>query len=142
MVVNLKKLIRDNPNRLFIYNFKKIYGLGSTTAKEICLRFSLTTNLLNKEIPLNKIEEMSYFVNENLICQAELQALEKKQRSRHIELKTYKGNRYSLRLPANGQRTHSNAAFSRGIRTKKEDRKKPSRRESVRKKRPLFFPKV
>ena len=142
MIVNLRKLIRDNPNKLFVYNFKKIYGLGSATAREICLRFSLTANLLNKEIPVNKIEEMSYFVNENLVCQAELQALEKKQKSRHIELKTYKGNRYYLRLPANGQRTHSNAAFSRGIRTKKEDRKKPSRRESVRKKRPLFFPKV
>lgn len=142
MIVNLKKLIRDSPNKLFIYNFKRTYGLGSSTGKEICLRFSLTTNLTNREIPRGKIDEMSYFVNENLICQAELQTLEKKQKSRHIDLKTYKGNRYSLRLPANGQRTHSNAAFSRGLRTKKDDKKKPSRRESVRKKRPLFFPKV
>ena len=85
---------------------------------------------------------MSYFINDNLILQAELQTFQKKLKNRHVELRTYKGNRYSLRLPANGQRTHSNAAFSRGIRTKAEDRKKPSRRDSVRKKRPIFFPKI
>ena len=142
MIVNLKKLIRDNPAQLFWKNFKDIYGLGPSTAREICTRFALTTNLLNREIPRNKIDDIAYFINDNLVLQAELQTFQKKQKNRHIELRTYKGNRYSLRLPANGQRTHSNAAFSRGLRSKEGDRKKPSRRDSVRRRRPIFFPKI
>ena len=142
MIVNLKKLVRDSPAKPFWKNFDGIYGLGPSTAKEVCTRFCLTKNLVNSEISAKKLEELSYFINDRLVLQIELQTIQKKQKNRHIELKTYKGNRYLLRLPANGQRTHSNAAFSRGLRSKKEDKKRPSRRESIKKKRPLFFHKI
>ena len=140
MVISVLKMKKKTPKAPLWWALGKIYGIGFSTAKRICTKNGLT-EILCGELSNKKAMKLSDFVNDNLITGLELGSFLKKKKDIQLNLNTYKGVRYRLNLPVNGQRTHSNASIGKKIRVKVlSDRKK--KKDKVRRKRPQFFPKV
>lgn len=144
MIVNVLKLKKDNPEIPFYRALAKIYGIGFSTARAICLKKKLDYNTYCKEVSNRKALEVSTFVNENLLIDVSLGSFLKRKKDRHLNCLTYRGVRHKMFLPVRGQRTHSNASLGKNKRVIPKEKGKLSRRELALKykKRPQFFPKV
>ena len=138
MIVNVNKLKEDYKNKPVWWALTRVFGVGVTTAKILCIKVSIRKDLKCFELNKKKAFQLSAIINNNLLVGISLGSFLKKRKDKHYNCNTYKGIRYRSHLPVNGQRTRSNASFGKKFRVL-ENRKK---RNVVKKKRPMFFPKV
>lgn len=141
MIVNIPSLKKKFRKKKFFIVLSKIFGIGFSTARILCLKQGLNPNLQAEEVSLKKAQDFSKIINENLRVDIDLGAYLKKKKDIHLNSNTYKGVRHKMHLPVNGQRTRSNASIGKPFRVVKDPTKK-TRREMVVKKRPQFFPKL
>ena len=144
MIVNILKLKKDNSELLFRNAVQQIYGIGNSAAKTICRINKISDDVLCKDLSSKKAEEISRFVNNNLLVDISLGSFLRKKKDRHINCSTYRGIRHKLWLPVRGQRTHSNASLGKKKRVGEKEKTKLSRRDLAKKykKKPQQFPKI
>ena len=92
----------------------RIYGIGSTTAKKICVKAGIAedsrvANLTEEEvIALRRVIEGNYKVEGELRTEIVMNI------KRLMDIGSYRGLRHRRGLPAHGQRTKTNARTRKG----------------------------
>lgn len=99
----------------FLISLTYIYGIGLTTAQDICKKakidLSLRTHQLN-EAQLAIVREI--IAKKGLILEGDLKRKVGSDIKRLIEIGCYRGIRHVKKLPVRGQRTHTNAKTRKG----------------------------
>lgn len=99
----------DDPLR---ETLKSIYGIGKTRLKNIYLRLGSSKYSRILDLPLPKRRGLEKLTAKWLLDK-ELKKKEVSVLVSHLKTGSYKGIRFRQGLPANGQRTHSNASTAR-----------------------------
>jgi small subunit ribosomal protein S13 len=93
---------------------KYTYGISNNTSNKIANYIGLGNKYKLKNVSNIKIQHKNklitnYLMNNNIKINNDLKIIKYKQILKYIKIKHYKGNRYKLGYPVNGQRTRSNA---------------------------------
>ena len=96
-------------NKRVYYEFKTIKGIGKTISKRLCNHLGYSRMLLMKSVSRKDWLKIVKFLGPNFLFGKNLERYVIAQRRKQIMVRSLKGIRYTLKLPVNGQSTHSNA---------------------------------
>lgn len=114
----------DLPNKAVQVALTYIYGVGNTTAKEVCEKTGIDpqarmSDLSNEDLnKLRKTLESDYKVEGRLRTEVSMNI------KRLLDIGCYRGLRHRRGLPVNGQRTKTNARTRKGKRKTVAGKKK------------------
>ena len=91
-----------------------IYGVGRTLSKKILQATKVDMNKRMKDVEPAELNKIKEFIEKNYKVEGDLRQIVKQNIKLMQELKTYRGNRHSRRLPVRGQRTKTNSRTVRG----------------------------
>lgn len=117
----------DIPNeKRIVISLTYIYGIGNTTAKKICEDAGVsvdirTKNLSDEQLTALRSEVAKYRTEGDLRRETALNI------KRLMEIGCYRGIRHKRGLPANGQRTRTNARTRKGKRKTIANKKEATR---------------
>lgn len=110
------RIQKDQPVFLVL---KKVFGLGISTAKSICIRNGIRDIDLYSSIYSTPLQlTLEKYIKNNYKIGLELKRIILHNIKQKISLNSYKGFRHLSFLPVNGQRTHTNAKTSKKRRKK------------------------
>ena len=113
----------DLPRRKHIvYALPYLFGLGSTSAREICVKAKIDPSRKVDELTDAEVKTIRDIIDADYKVEGDLRREIQMHIKRLMDLGCYRGLRHRRGLPANGQRTHTNA------RTRKGPRKRMVRR--------------
>jgi small subunit ribosomal protein S13 len=104
-----------------------IYGVGHTSAQEICARADVDPNTRVRELTDEEVVRLRNDIDANLRVEGDLRRDVSQDIKRKMEINCYQGVRHRKGLPVHGQRTHTNA------RTRKGPKKTVAGKKKVRK---------
>ena len=104
-----------------------IYGIGRTTAQQICAAADLDVNTRVRDLTEEEVARIRTYVDANLKVEGDLRRDVAQDIKRKMEIGSYQGVRHRRGLPVRGQRTHTNA------RTRKGPKKTVAGKKKVRK---------
>ena len=91
----------------------KLVGVGRKLAIQICDEIGVAQNVYLQKLSSSQLYQLNQILHQNYYLGANLRALIKKNKSRLSAISSYRGFRYSQKLPCRGQRTHGNAQTAR-----------------------------
>jgi small subunit ribosomal protein S13 len=91
-----------------------IYGIGPSTARKICGELDLSYDEKVRDLTDEEITKLRTFIDTNLEVEGELRRERSQAIKRLQEIGAYRGIRHRRGLPANGQRTKTNARTRKG----------------------------
>ncbi len=101
-----------------------IYGVGRTTAEEICKKADIDPTKFADDLSENEVRKIRDMLNEDYKVEGDLRREIAMNIKRLMDLGCYRGLRHRRGLPARGQRTHTNARTRKGPRRGQAIRKK------------------
>jgi small subunit ribosomal protein S13 len=101
-----------------------IYGIGRSTANEICDRISLDPDMNADDLTEVDVKKIRDLINEDYKVEGDLRREIAMNIKRLMDLGCYRGLRHRRGLPARGQRTHTNARTRKGPRRGQAIKKK------------------
>jgi small subunit ribosomal protein S13 len=104
-----------------------IYGIGPTTAKQICTTAEVSLDTRVRDLTEEEIGRLRTYIDANLKVEGDLRRDVASDIRRKMEIGSYQGIRHRRGLPVHGQRTHTNA------RTRKGPKKTVAGKKKVRK---------
>ncbi len=107
-VVNL-----PNQKRLEI-GLTYIYGIGRTTAQQVLAELGLDPNTKVRDLTDEETTRLQRHIDANLQVEGDLRRERSQAIKRLQEIGSYRGLRHRRGLPANGQRTKTNARTRKG----------------------------
>jgi small subunit ribosomal protein S13 len=102
-----------------------IYGIGRTTATQICDAVGLDRGLKARELSEDQIAQLATYIQKTYPVEGQLRRQVAANINRLREIGCYRGMRHRRGLPVRGQRTRTNA------RTRKGPRKTVAGKKSV-----------
>jgi small subunit ribosomal protein S13 len=90
-----------------------IYGIGRSTANEVLADAKVDPNTYVKDLTEDEVRRLREKVDD-LLVEGDLRREVSQNQKRLMEIGTYKGLRHRRGLPANGQRTKTNARTRKG----------------------------
>lgn len=102
-----------------------IYGIGRTSAEEICKKVNLDPQKNSDDLDENEIKSIRDLLNDEYKVEGDLRRENAMNIKRLMDLGCYRGLRHRRGLPARGQRTHTNARTRKG----------PKRGQAIKKKK-------
>jgi small subunit ribosomal protein S13 len=90
-----------------------IYGIGQSTANEVLADAKVDPNTYVKDLTEDEVRRLREKVDD-LLVEGDLRREVSQNQKRLMEIGTYKGLRHRRGLPANGQRTKTNARTRKG----------------------------
>ena len=115
----------DLPRRKqVVYALPYIYGIGSTSAKEICAKASLDPSTKIDELTDGEVKKIRDIIESEYRVEGDLRREIQMSIKRLMDLGCYRGLRHRRGLPARGQRTHTNARTRKGPRKRMVQRKR------------------
>ncbi|MDJ0766443.1 MAG: 30S ribosomal protein S13 [Myxococcota bacterium] len=102
-----------------------IYGIGRTSAEEICQKAKLDPQMVTESLAEGEIKKIRDIINEQYKVEGDLRREVAMNIKRLMDLGCYRGLRHRRGLPVRGQRTHTNARTRKG----------PRRGQAIKKKR-------
>ena len=102
-----------------------IFGIGRTSAREICEKAKLNPTTMADELTEGEIKNIRDLINDEYKVEGDLRREVSMNIKRLMDLGCYRGLRHRRGLPARGQRTHTNARTRKG----------PRRGQAIKKKR-------
>ncbi len=113
----------DLPRRKYVaYALPYIFGIGRTTALEICKKAGIPEDRRVEELSEADVKAIRDTIDAGVKVEGDLRREIQQNIKRLMDLGCYRGLRHRKGLPVNGQRTHTNA------RTRKGPRKGATRR--------------
>jgi small subunit ribosomal protein S13 len=113
----------DLPRRKhIIHALPYVFGIGETIAREICEKAKLDPTRKVDELTDGEVKAIRDVIDADYKVEGDLRRETQMNIKRLMDLGCYRGLRHRRGLPANGQRTHTNA------RTRKGPRKRMVRR--------------
>ena len=93
-----------------------IYGIGQTTALEICEKAKVEPTRKSDELTEAEVKAIRDLINEDYKVEGDLRREISMNIKRLMDLGCYRGLRHRRGLPCRGQRTHTNARTRKGPR--------------------------
>lgn len=101
-------------NKSVFFALTHVYGIGKSTAFQICKKLGFSINLKIKDLTQEQTVEIIQLIDSSdLTLNNELKKLKSLTLKNLIHIKSYKGLRRVRGLPVRGQRTHTNAKSAR-----------------------------
>jgi small subunit ribosomal protein S13 len=91
-----------------------IYGVGTTTARKICVEAKVDKNKKTDDLSETDLQNIRELMEKDMRVEGDLRREISLSIKRLVDLGTYRGNRHRKGLPVRGQRTHSNARTRKG----------------------------
>ena len=91
-----------------------IYGIGTTTANEICKVVSIPDDKRVSELTDDETLKIREYIEKKYKVEGDLRSVASLNIKRLTDLGTYRGLRHRKKLPVRGQRTHTNARTRKG----------------------------
>jgi len=103
----------ENEKRLWVA-LLGIYGIGETSAKEMCKKTKIDENTKIKDLTEVQLDIIRKYIEENFVVEGELRQNIFRDVKRLKDIRCYRGIRHKLGLPVRGQRTRHNARTRKG----------------------------
>ena len=91
-----------------------IYGIGQTTALDICQRLDIPAERRVNELMEDELTRLREMIDSDVVVEGDLRRKIAMAIKRLMDLGCYKGLRHRKSLPVRGQRTHTNARTRKG----------------------------
>ncbi len=91
-----------------------IYGIGHSSADEICRKSQIDPSIRARDLAENDISAITGVLQESYTVEGDLRRQTNQNLRRLIAIGSYKGMRHKRGLPANGQQTQTNARTRKG----------------------------
>jgi small subunit ribosomal protein S13 len=91
-----------------------IFGIGQTTAQQICKALELDPNEKVKDLTDDEVNKIRNYIDSELQVEGDLRRERSQAIKRLTEIGAYRGVRHRRGLPVNGQRTKTNARTRKG----------------------------
>jgi small subunit ribosomal protein S13 len=102
-----------------------IHGIGPKFARDICKQLGIKDNVRAKDLTEDELSKIAGMLTNDYIIEGQLRRQNQQNIARLRDISCYRGLRHRRGLPANGQRTKTNA------RTRKGPRKTVAGKKSV-----------
>src|ERR1700729_4367050 len=99
-----------------VFALPYLYGIGKTTARQICQKTGIPPTKMTEELTENEIKRRRELLESEYKVEGDLRREEQMNIKRLMALGCYRGLRHRRGLPVNGQRTHTNARTRKGPR--------------------------
>lgn len=87
-----------------------VYGIGVSSANDICSKFSIDRNTKFKDLSQDLLLKLRSYIDSNYIIGGDQKKIKMMSIDNEKKIKTFRGLRHHRGLPVRGQNTHSNAA--------------------------------
>ena len=111
------------------------YGIGMARAKKLSMRYGLLLRVKVANVRRRKISKLNRYVARKYVIGKDLRRRALRAVKIHKRIGSYKGLRFRQGLPANGQRTRSNANTCRRFKSKKKKTVLKKKKVAVKKKK-------
>ena len=91
-----------------------IFGIGPSSARRVCAELGLSPDEKVRDLTDEEITKLRNYIDSNLQVEGDLRRERSQSIKRLMEIGSYKGLRHRRGLPANGQRTKTNARTRKG----------------------------
>ncbi len=91
-----------------------VYGIGPAIAEKIISQTNIIDNPKVKDLTENDLDKIRAIIDNSYTVEGDLRVERNLNIRRLIDIGSYKGTRHRKNLPANGQRTKTNARTKRG----------------------------
>jgi small subunit ribosomal protein S13 len=91
-----------------------IYGIGQSTAQEICAALGLSPDEKIRDLTDDEITKLRAYIDSDLQVEGDLRRERQQAIKRLGDIGAYRGIRHRRGLPVNGQRTKTNARTRKG----------------------------
>ena len=91
-----------------------IYGIGPTTANEICKVVGISDDKRVNKLADDEVLKIREYIESKYKVEGDLRSVASLNIKRLTDLGTYRGLRHRKKLPVRGQRTHTNARTRKG----------------------------
>lgn len=99
----------------FVIALTYIYGIGRTSAENICNKLKIDLKLRTHQVTEEKLAQVrSLLEKEYTVLEGDLRRKISSNIKRLIDISCYRGIRHVKKLPVRGQRTHTNARTRKG----------------------------
>ncbi len=117
----------DLPRRKHLaYALPYLFGIGRTTAKQICAKAKIPENKRVEELSDAEVKLIRDILDSDYKVEGDLRREIQLNIKRLMDLGCYRGLRHRRGLPVNGQRTHTNARTRKGPRKGMVQRRAPA----------------
>ena len=107
----------DIPNdKPTVYSLRYIYGIGFTSAKQICQKTGIEPMKRAKELTEEELSKIASVLESDYIIEGQLRRQIQQNIARLRDIACYRGLRHRRGLPVHGQRTRTNARTRKGPR--------------------------
>lgn len=104
----------DLPNKHTEIALTYIYGIGRTSAKEICEKTGIDPDVRVKELSAEEVAKLRKIIENDYKVEGRLRSEVALNIKRLMDIGCYRGLRHRKGLPVNGQRTKTNARTRKG----------------------------
>lgn len=102
-------------DKRFVISLTYVYGIGSTTAMKICEKLKIDLKTRTHQLGEETLAKVrSLLEKDHPILEGDLRRKVSANVKRLMDIGCYRGIRHVKKLPARGQRTHTNARTRRG----------------------------
>jgi small subunit ribosomal protein S13 len=91
-----------------------IYGIGKTTAKNICAKAEVKAATRTKDLTDDEVRRIREVIEQSFKVEGDLRRETSLNIKRLMDLGCYRGLRHRKGLPVRGQRTHTNSRTRKG----------------------------
>jgi small subunit ribosomal protein S13 len=102
------------PNKRLVIALTYIYGIGSTKAREICVKSKLGEDVRVNALSETDLARLREIIDVDYIVEGDLRREVMVNIKSLVDLGCYRGIRHRKKLPVRGQRTHTNARTRKG----------------------------
>lgn len=114
-------------NKRGVIGLTYIYGIGSSTARELLAKAGVDENVCVKDWTDDNIKKIREILAENYKIEGQLRSEVQMNIKRLMDIACYRGLRHRRGLPLRGQRTRTNARTRKGKRKTVANKKKVTR---------------
>ena len=91
-----------------------IYGIGRSTSRQVLAGLGMSADTKVRDLTDEEISRLRTYIDQNITVEGDLRRERSQNIKRLMEIGSYKGLRHRRGLPANGQRTKTNARTRKG----------------------------
>ncbi len=104
------------PNKPTRISLRYLYGIGPTTALEVCRKAQVSPTSKAKDLTDDELAKIAAVLDREYVLEGQLRRQVQQNVARLREIGCYRGTRHRRGLPVRGQRTRTNARTRKGPR--------------------------
>lgn len=102
------------PNKRLVISLTYIYGVGRSTAAEICAKLGVDESVRPESLDNNQIVKLRDILDKEYLVESDRKRIVMSNIKMKMDLGSYEGLRHRRGLPVRGQRTRTNARTRKG----------------------------